>query len=70
MSVNTIFGSLLDGYGLSVILVASAILLICWQRLSVRLDPQEPPLLKPKVPYIGHIIGIIQHNIAYFDILL
>ena len=51
-------------------LVAFAILLTCWQRLSIKLDPQEPPLLKPKVPYIGHIIGIIQHNIAYFDILL
>lgn len=70
MSANTIFGNLLDGYGPSVILVAFAILLTCWQRLSIKLDPQEPPLLKPKVPYIGHIIGIIQHNIAYFDILL
>jgi hypothetical protein len=70
MSVNTIFGSLLDGYTPSIILAASAILLLCWQRLSVKLDPQEPPLLKPKIPYVGHVIGILQHQITYFDMLL
>lgn len=70
MSINTMFASLLDGYTPSIILAAFAILLICWQRLSVNLDPKEPPLLKPTIPYVGHIIGIVRYQIEYFDTLL
>lgn len=33
--------------------------------VAPRLDPQEPPLLKPKVPLIGHIIGILWHHYDY-----
>lgn len=58
---------LLDGYAPSFIMAVMAVLLICWQKLSVQLDPSEPPLLKPIVPYIGHIIGIFQHSTGYFE---
>lgn len=30
-----------------------------------RLDPNEPPLLKPSIPLIGHIIGIISRQNEY-----
>ena len=30
-----------------------------------RLDPREPPLLKPSIPLIGHIIGIISRQNEY-----
>jgi len=59
--------ALLSGYIPSVLLAIGAIVLLCWQRLSVQLEPQEPPLLKPTVPYIGHILGIIRHQSGYFD---
>ncbi|KAJ8116812.1 hypothetical protein OPT61_g1847 [Boeremia exigua] len=36
---------------------------------SPTLDPKEPPLLKSRVPLIGHIIGIIQHQTTYHKIL-
>ncbi|KAK3373092.1 cytochrome P450 [Lasiosphaeria ovina] len=34
-----------------------------------RLDPREPPLLKPALPLIGHIIGLIRHQAKYHVIL-
>jgi len=67
MSVTTILGSLLDGYAPSIILAASAVLLLIWQRLSIQMDPREPPLCKPTIPYIGHIIGVLKDQIYYYD---
>ena len=37
--------------------------------LSLKLDPLEPPLLKPSIPLIGHIIGLLRHGVDYFSIL-
>ncbi|TVY81776.1 25-hydroxycholesterol 7-alpha-hydroxylase [Lachnellula suecica] len=58
---------LLDGYVLYVTLAIGTMVLYCWHRLSVKVGPQEPPLLKPAVPYIGHIIGLIRYQSGYFD---
>lgn len=33
-------------------------------------DEREPPFLKPSIPVIGHIIGMIKHHGGYFQILL
>ena len=35
-----------------------------------RLDAREPPLLKPAVPLVGHIIGLLRHQSGYHQILL
>ncbi|RDW80338.1 cytochrome P450-12 [Coleophoma crateriformis] len=37
--------------------------------LTPRLDASEPPLLKPSIPLIGHIIGIIWHQTDYHRIV-
>jgi hypothetical protein len=37
--------------------------------LSPRLDPNEPPLVKPSVPLIGHIIGVLWHQNDYHRIV-
>ncbi|KAL2116063.1 hypothetical protein VTJ04DRAFT_10318 [Mycothermus thermophilus] len=37
--------------------------------LSPRLHPLEPPLLRPRVPLIGHILGLIRHQANYHAIL-
>lgn len=37
--------------------------------LTPELDPLEPPCLKPTIPLVGHIIGIIQHQSNYHKIL-
>jgi hypothetical protein len=33
--------------------------------LTPRLDPREPPAVKPTIPWIGHIVGIIRHQADY-----
>lgn len=67
MSFYQVFGTLLDGYTPSIILATAAVLLVCWSRLSVRVDPREPPILKPTIPYVGHIIGLLTHQNSYFE---
>ncbi|RGP80661.1 putative phenylacetyl- ligase [Fusarium longipes] len=37
--------------------------------LTPRLDPREPPTIKPTIPWIGHILGIIRHQADYSRIL-
>lgn len=67
MSVGDAIGVLLQGYTPSIILAVAAVLLIIRQRLALQLDPREPPILKPRIPYIGHIIGLLRYHTAYFD---
>ncbi|KAL2061782.1 hypothetical protein VTL71DRAFT_7160 [Oculimacula yallundae] len=67
MSFSSTFDVLLQGYTPSILLGIAAVVLVCWQRLSVKCDPQEPPLLKPSIPYIGHIIGLLRYNGEYFE---
>ncbi|KAB5576620.1 cytochrome P450 [Coniochaeta sp. 2T2.1] len=37
--------------------------------LSPRLDPREPPLVKPSFPLIGHIVGLLRHQNQYHQIV-
>jgi hypothetical protein len=67
MSITDAFSFLLQGYTPSIILIILCVLLIIRHCLAIQLDPQEPPILKPRIPYIGHIIGLLQHQSAYFD---
>lgn len=34
------------------------------------LDPREPPLVRSTVPFIGHILGMVQHQSDYFTRLV
>jgi hypothetical protein len=52
-------------------LVATTIvlaLLLPWL-WTPKLDPREPQLVKPTIPLLGHIIGLIQHQAKYHLIL-
>jgi hypothetical protein len=40
-----------------------------WRKADVQLDPREPPIALPKIPFIGHIIGMIRYQLGYFEIL-
>jgi hypothetical protein len=33
--------------------------------LRIKVDPREPPVVHPKVPLIGHIIGMITEGPLY-----
>lgn len=34
-----------------------------------RLVSKEPPLVRPRVPIIGHIVGVMQHGVSYLKML-
>lgn len=70
MSISDAFTVLSQGYTPSIILAVIAVLLLIRQRLALDLDPREPPILKPRVPYIGHIIGLFTYHTGYYDRVL
>ena len=35
---------------------------------SLRDDPREPPRLRPKIPLIGHLIGLIRYGTVYYSV--
>ncbi len=44
-------------------------LFLLWRKADVSLDPDEPPITLSKIPFIGHILGMMRHQIGYFEIL-
>lgn len=33
------------------------------------IDPREPPILEPRLPLVGHIVGLLQYGVDYFSFL-
>ncbi|KAH6856479.1 cytochrome P450 [Chaetomium sp. MPI-CAGE-AT-0009] len=36
---------------------------------SPQIDPREPPVVKPGIPLVGHIVGLVRHGVDYFGVL-
>lgn len=49
-----------------VITFFSAAVLERWLRAHP--DPREPPVLYPRIPFIGHIIGLLTKGAQYYKI--
>lgn len=32
-------------------------------------DPREPPVVPTRIPYVGHIVGLIRHGAKYFQMI-
>jgi cytochrome P450 len=45
--------------------IAAVLGLLVLYALSPRADPREPPLVKPSIPLIGHILGLMRHQAQY-----
>jgi hypothetical protein len=69
MAVAELFARLSESYWPSLFLGGAAIAVFLWHRLSTQFNPQEPPLLKSKIPVIGHIIGMIYQGMDYYNLL-
>ncbi|KAJ3537864.1 hypothetical protein NM208_g6147 [Fusarium decemcellulare] len=37
--------------------------------LTLKHDEQEPPLLLPRIPFVGHLIGMIRHQSTFLTVL-
>jgi hypothetical protein len=49
--------------------LAIAISVLVSNLLRVSLDPREPLVVHPKIPLIGHIIGMLKEGPWYFRIV-
>ncbi|KAK4244311.1 cytochrome P450 [Corynascus novoguineensis] len=46
-------------------IAVSIALLFTLHALGPRVDPREPPLLKPRIPFIGHIVSMMRHQTQF-----
>lgn len=44
-------------------------LVIIHQLLRYKPDPREPPVIYPRIPYVGHAIGMLLHGKRYIRTL-
>ena len=52
------------------LLLAALVLLLSLFGLSLlqpSYDSLEPPVIPQKIPFLGHIFGLIRHGARYFD---
>lgn len=43
-----------------------AVFLLVNRFLIAKHDPKEPPLLPPKIPLVGHVIGLMRQKVYYY----
>lgn len=67
------FGEIEDGImgasyaPLAIVSIAAAVLVFAWRLLRAQVDPLEPPPLKPRIPILGHLLGMIRYHTVYFE---
>jgi hypothetical protein len=54
----------LSGYAVALILCLIVVVLLL--RHALKQDPQEPPVLRPKIPIIGHLLGLGCYRMEYY----
>jgi hypothetical protein len=60
----------IDGYNIPLLLIfLAAAFLLFWQFSGPPMDPREPPLLRPDIPVVGHLIGMMRKQMDYYAIL-
>lgn len=50
-------------------MIIAVVVLFALSRLSPGHDSKEPPVLPQKVPFLGHILGLLQHGLKYYTII-
>ncbi|GJC80481.1 hypothetical protein ColLi_03319 [Colletotrichum liriopes] len=61
-----------SGFVSATALAAAIPLLLVVAYLAVNpmsMDPKEPHLVRPRVPFVGHILGILWHSWKYLDMI-
>lgn len=64
--------AVLEGLGAYTVplLVVAALSLLLSRYVGVKMDPREPPLKTPTIPYVGHLIGMLTYQIEYIQGLM
>lgn len=45
-----------------------AAFVLLWQ-WTERRDPREPPYIRSRIPFVGHVVGMIQYGAKYFELV-
>ncbi|KAK7995168.1 hypothetical protein PG990_013941 [Apiospora arundinis] len=53
----------------SLSIVVAAILVILNYCSTLPYDPKQPPCIRPKIPIIGHMVGLLRHGTGYYSII-
>lgn len=48
------------------LLGAAVVFYFFFQYLTPKIDPREPPIINAKIPFIGHILGLIRYGVPYY----
>ena len=48
------------------VLVAITLLFLLYRMLHLPVYPNEPPYIPSTIPFIGHLLGFLRHNMAYY----
>jgi hypothetical protein len=69
MSSTDILNHILNGVAISIVLGLAAVFYLFAQRICLprKLDPREPPPLKPRIPYVGHLIDMYKYGSEYYS---
>lgn len=59
----------LDVTALILLLLLStvAFLLLCERFIAAKHQAREPPLVRQRIPYVGHVAGLFLHGMKYFE---
>ena len=71
MAVLNTFTSSWDTVPLStILLILGGIVLVYFITFPAQVDAREPPLVRPAIPFIGHVYGLLRHSYDYHRALL
>jgi hypothetical protein len=45
------------------------VVLLFWVLSGSSIDPREPPEMRPKIPFLGHVIGMLAYHVDYHTML-
>lgn len=46
-----------------------ASLLLCERLINAKHQAREPPLVRQRIPYVGHVAGLFLHGMKYFEFM-
>ncbi len=49
------------------IVVGTTALFLVQRLVAIRVDPREPPVLKPAVPFVGHIYRLLTRQTLFYS---
>jgi hypothetical protein len=62
-------GDTYSAISIAVPTVATVVALLSWLLWPTSLDPREPPLVNSRIPFVGHLIGILWYHQRYYEVL-